>query len=193
MLRQIFDLTTRLSAISRYSQTHLIKSESVLEHTGFVAISALLIATSLDVDINYGMLLKKALVHDIDELATGDIPSPTKYANRKIQEAICEIEEENMKDISVKLYGDHSLYDVWRHAKDSSIEGQIIRLCDILAVLHKVHLEVVVYRNNTIFDHLRNVEKGLKAFKEGTNVEGLRKICDQAFHLVYEIKVKVDA
>lgn len=153
-LLEIFDINYKMSALTRYSQTHLVKEESVLEHTGFVCSMAYYIGMVLvkeNVPLNIGVLLSKAVVHDMDEIITGDIPRPTKYYNEGVRGALQEIEDANMLKISAEVELESIFYD-WKKAKDGK-EGLIVAICDSLAVVYKVYYEVIMFGNMTIADH----------------------------------------
>ena len=89
---KLFSISQSMSAIKRYSQLHLLKSESVMEHTGFVCLFAYILCEKINSvsdeedKLNIGIALEKAVIHDIDEVVTGDIPRPTKYYSKKSSE-----------------------------------------------------------------------------------------------------------
>ena len=164
---EIFEINYKMSALSRFSQTHLIKEESVLEHTGFVCMMAYYIGNKMIIEgkqLNIGTLLCKAVSHDIDEIITGDIPRPTKYYNEGIRESIQLIEEENMKKIATEMDLQY-FYDDWASAK-SGPEGYIVALCDGLAILYKVYYEAVKFGNKTIVDHFVHIPEFLDNMEE---------------------------
>lgn len=159
-IKLFFDMSIKISSIKRYSQIHLSKEESVLEHTGFVVMLSHFIGSSID-NIDIGLLLTKAVVHDIDEIVTGDIPYTTKYANSRITEEIKKVESDNMIKISKDIYGNDSAYMNWLNAKDDTNEGKIVKLSDILAVLFKIYFEHSNYGNIIISEHSVSVKTRL--------------------------------
>lgn len=157
-LLEIFEINYKMAALSRFSQTHLIREESVLEHTGFICMMSYYIGNKLIIEgksLNMGVLMCKAVAHDMDEIITGDIPRPTKYYNEGIREAIYEIEEDNMRKISKTMELDYMFND-WVDAKRGN-EGLIVALCDGLAILYKVHYEAIKFGNKTIIDHFKHI------------------------------------
>ena len=162
-LFQFFDISMRMSSLKRYSQTHLMKEESVLEHTGFVCLMCYFIGLHLKregININMGPLLSKAVVHDMDEIITGDIPRPTKYS-QGVLGAIREIEAENMEKIATELKLPELYYD-WENAKDTGeMEGYIVSLCDSYAVLYKGYQEVVMFGNKLMLNNLTTIKKNI--------------------------------
>jgi len=167
-LLEIFEINYKMSALSRFSQTHLVKEESVLEHTGFVCMMSYYIGNKLiteDKDVDIGILMCKAVAKDIDEIVTGDIPRPTKYYNIGITEAIKEIEDSNMKKIANKMELEY-MYEDWSTAKDGK-EGCIVALCDGLAILYKVYYEAIMFSNRTIIDHFKHIPRFLDKIEGG--------------------------
>ncbi len=155
MIKQYFTYLNRMSAVTRYSQTHLLKPESVLEHIGFSTSICYLIGHQLKEQgyyFDFGVLLAKAVVHDSEEISIGDIPRPTKHANETIEKALEELENEEMSNLSVNLTGGFSMSNLWSKAKEGP-EGFIVQLADSLAVICKVYQECEL-GNRTILDHL---------------------------------------
>lgn len=155
MIKQYFEYLKKMSAINRYSQTHLLKPESVLEHIGFSTSICYLIGSNLVENgyyIDMSLLLKKAVVHDSEEISTGDIPRPTKHANETIKKALKDLGSEVMVNLSANLTGGLSMSNLWASAKEGP-EGFIVQLADSLAVICKVQQECEL-GNRTIIDHL---------------------------------------
>lgn len=70
----------RLMQVKRYGIFHMNRDQSVAEHSFNVAMIALeLIEDEDDEDVNlYIRVMSYALFHDMDEVLSGDIPSPFK-------------------------------------------------------------------------------------------------------------------
>ena len=72
---KLFSISQGMSSIRRYSGVHLLKEESVMEHTGFVCLFTYFICEKLNHEcepehlINTGLALEKSVVHDMDEIA----------------------------------------------------------------------------------------------------------------------------
>lgn len=159
-------LTRDTAVVARYSQAHLNRPENVLEHTGFVCVMCMLIGLDHG-DVDMGELMIKATVHDLEESKIGDIANPVKYANPQILKELKKIGKKAMSDISNET-GIYALYDYWESSKDDSIEGKIVKLADVLAVLAKIHEEVVLYSNTSFLDYANNT---LKFFREQLAIE----------------------
>lgn len=136
-MKSIFENLTKLNRVGRYSQEHLNRAENVLEHSGFTALFCLLCNRKYNFGFGEGVLLRRALLHDFDEIVTGDIPRPTKYFSDEIKEALDEVSEDFIVDNldPLRLGQDFFL------AKDGEI-GQLVKLADFAAVAWKISEEI---------------------------------------------------
>ena len=148
LIRQ-FEMMNQLAAVGRFSRDHMLKRESVLEHIGFVCLFSVFLGKKIEegstIKLDFGSLLTRAALHDIDEVIFGDIPRTTKYFSKEIS-AQFKIEEKKAilhleKWLGVQFFED------WAEAKDSSIEGKIVALADLAAVVYKLWSEVSLYGN----------------------------------------------
>ena len=157
---KLFSISQSMASITRYSQIHLLKPESVLEHTGFVCLFSYMLAEEMnskcDDKIDMGCLLKKAVVHDMDEVVTGDIPRPTKYFNKESQAAFEKIAENGMAQIIDELDVGHlpekervEIFSNWLNSK-SGPEGAVISMADLAAVVFKIWDEVILLGNKKL-------------------------------------------
>lgn len=81
-MENIFNIRERdLAFVPRWTITRNIRSRNVAEHSFFVALWALRIAEYAEMELKEQLyLVRLALVHDVEEVITGDIPSPFKSA-----------------------------------------------------------------------------------------------------------------
>ena len=149
--------------MDRFSQTKLVNPESVLEHHGWVAFTAFALAHKLN-GFSEGFdlyeILARAIVHDVDEVGTGDIPRPTKYANDTVHSEINMIATAYVHNLTEEL-GLPELKTHWANAKRDR-SGAVIALCDGLSVLFKVWQEAVLFGNLSIIDHAGPVREMLE-------------------------------
>lgn len=156
---KIFELIDSMSCLTRWSQAHCTKKESVLEHTAFVTMYAYYLCCKHDIENKEDTLIK-AIVHDIDEIVTGDIPHPTKYNNKRIREEIEIIEQKAAHEISRLLF-QNNMYDNWRKAKDlSSDSGCIVAISDCASVIYKIWQEINI-GNKSFLKFIPNVKNAL--------------------------------
>lgn len=168
----IFNPLLNLSNKGRYSGTYLAKPENTSDHIAQVGFYALLIGNEVNVrcrragvlfkplwmsdsdepellQVDLSLLALKALVHDVDELSSADIPRTTKYSSDSMRELFHEMETRTVKDVSIK-YDFPQLFRVWQTAKSDGIEGYIIKISDLLTVVHKTVEEVNVLGNKNM-------------------------------------------
>lgn len=67
-----------LSFVPRWGVLRRVRSQSVAEHSYYVAIYSTHLADMVGWNGDRGLLLRAALAHDMPEAATGDIPGPAK-------------------------------------------------------------------------------------------------------------------
>jgi 5'-deoxynucleotidase YfbR-like HD superfamily hydrolase len=137
---KVFDFINDLSCTRRWSQAHCLKNESVLEHTAFVAVYSLYLCKKYNIEAE--AVLEKALVHDMEEVIIGDIPSVTKY---KDEDLLCHIKSAEIDaaiEISDTIFYSQ-MFTSWSNAKNlSTLSGQIIAVADCAAVVYKIWQEV---------------------------------------------------
>lgn len=139
---------SRVRNVIRFSNSTRIKDESVAEHTYFAAYYALILAHELsakeDVKIDMGLLLTRALVHDLDEAVTGDFIRHFKYQDEELHEKLDKASDEIMKvafdSTSDSLSG---LHHEWKSSKaPNTVEGDLMAFADFLSVLSYVMNEI---------------------------------------------------
>lgn len=88
-------------------------------------------------DINVELSVKRALLHDIEESHSGDFIRTFKHSDPALCKAIDQASEKFakslLKEASPKTY--KVLYDLWKHAKDQTLEGMLTEFADFLSVL----------------------------------------------------------
>lgn len=136
-----------LSSVNRFSQYRLINPESVLEHSGMVALTTLMLLDKLDIDCAHTRLeaLEYALCHDVDEILTGDIPMPTKYSRPEVTALINDIAKLNAMNVD-------KIYDVmlYQHSKAQDHVKVIVKFADVLAVFYKCYQEIELFGNKSL-------------------------------------------
>lgn len=94
---QFFAMLSRMKYINRWGLMRNTIKENISEHSLDVAIIAHALAVIKNKrfggNINPERVALLAIFHDTTEIITGDLPTPIKYYNPKINEAYKEIEE----------------------------------------------------------------------------------------------------
>lgn len=149
-VQHLLELLQQFTNITRYSRDHMVQRENDMEHTGFVVLFCYIIALKLK-DKGYvldmGALLSKAAIHDFEEVMTGDIIRTTKHANPDIRKAVKGIEASAI--IHTQTFLGVDFHATWQTAKGIDLEGELVALADIAAVVYKCMVEISMYGNRS--------------------------------------------
>lgn len=176
MISQVLTLSHRLSSIDRFTMEKLFSRESVLEHVGMVALFTLALTVELNArgaDVDQAKALARAICHDLDEIVTGDVARPTKYANRRSVLMFGELSQLAIAKVANDLvHGDLEKFSdaVREHftlAKTNDREGAVVALADILAVVAKVRDEVVLRGNRGMVRQAHTARRQLVEYRDG--------------------------
>lgn len=150
LLKQVlFNPAMNMTAVQRYGCTRLAEPENLAVHVAEASMMSYIIASklkSLGQEVNIGLLLEKCLVHDIDEVITGDIVRNLKYATPEIHEGIEKVACSAVNKVSELIEGATELTVTWERSK-LGVEGLILKLVDMLCVVRKAMTEVELYNN----------------------------------------------
>lgn len=181
-IHKIFAAASSLSSIQRYSQTFLTKGENVLEHTGFVVMFCYFVGKYLiskGIEINMGLLLSKAFIHDIDEIITGDVPRPTKYFSTESISIFKKMEQIGTRLFLEDLVDDEeileSIYSDWESSK-SGVEGGIVKLADFASVIYKSWEEQAKLGNKSLSSHIIKTTDSLSKFDEPKELSEIKQL-----------------
>jgi putative hydrolase of HD superfamily len=109
--------------------------ESVADHSYAVAVVALLLTDALRASgevVDGERVLRLALVHDIAEARTGDMPMPSK--TEAAARALAQVEEQAARELLPQ-----ALLEAWREAQEAvSLEARIVKAADKLQMMIKV-------------------------------------------------------
>ncbi len=143
-------LNRNLAHVRRFNNRPMTFGESVAEHSYYVAHFVQLICFLLEkkkIKIDSKKTIAMALIHDSEEGFSGDILNPFKHFNKKIADAIHEVNKETIhlmfedlpKDISGNFIG------LWQEEqKRESIESQVVKVADSLSLISKCYEEIEV-------------------------------------------------
>lgn len=145
-----------LMDLKRYQNLYVFKRRSVAEHSWSVAkISQSLAHLEVDKfgnEVDYGLLLQKAICHDELEILTGDILSHTKRKTKAMRRAVDSLETQVYKD----EYSKNLLPSEWNaryipltlEAKDESFEGAILAAADVIDTIFEAVDEIKLGNRN---------------------------------------------
>lgn len=194
-----FNPLSRMNEIYRYSSVYQETQESLSEHITEVSSMSYLIGGYLNNEykeqIDIGILLEKCLLHDADEVITGDIPRNTKYADREVHHRLNKVAKRSV-DLIQNMIG-FDILKVWSESKEGK-EGFIVKIVDMLCVARKCITEIEL-RSNLSFlkvvseleSHLSNIQSSSR-FSEFSEESGefLKNLVVQAKDEITTIRVK---
>jgi hypothetical protein len=122
----------RASGVTRWHIVRTVRPQSLAEHTFDVVMIARAVAKIAGYD-DYE-IIKAALLHDLDEIITGDIPTPTKIRARS-----------NGWELN-------DLYKTVTGRELSPDESLIVQLSDKMADLHWLWLHAIGPHSNRVYE-----------------------------------------
>ena len=96
------ELIIRAGHVKRWHLVPMSVTQTIAEHQYNVAMLCMLIHPQPDFDTN--IAARWALIHDLPEVVTGDVPTHVKAANPELKSLLGEIESEAMPDTWNQLH-----------------------------------------------------------------------------------------
>ncbi len=138
----------KLNNIGRWANEFLHQRASVAEHSFLVAQLAQLLGFIEESNgnvVNWKVLYRKALNHDLPEAVMGDVISTTKNINKSVKETLEDVERKLVEDELLASIEPH-YRELYREAifdgKDDSLEGMILSAADNIDALLECVLEI---------------------------------------------------
>lgn len=162
-----YALLFRMKNITRWGLMYNTRSENLSEHSMECAVLAhalaLIANQKFGKKISSERVLSAALFHDMNEVLTGDLPTPVKYYNESIKDSYKEIERISL-DKMLSLLDEDMRASYEELLTLSSEEERIVKGADKLCAYIKCLQELD--RGNTEFSSARIAnEEGLRALK----------------------------
>lgn len=142
-MNKYFTAVNRLDNIKRYSAYRVNQVQNVSSHSFKVAAIALYIAkqdTQFTSD-QMEELLMKAILHDLPEAFTGDIPRPVKKDNENMEEVLKAIEHRIVKTIVEEAQLPKEFKNAMEYCKDGET-GEVVTLADLIDCFIYLTLEI---------------------------------------------------
>lgn len=169
-----------LAHVVRFSSTPQHFPESVAEHSFYTAYYVSLLCDILekvDVAVNRERALTMALIHDTEEMFSGDILNPFKHYSLDVKAAIQKVNEEVIPQMYEGLPEDmqEKYIAIWNEeSKGESMEAQVVKIADRLSLLTKCKEEVKV--GNDFFE---KIYEGQLKYLRSFDTPWWQKIKDQ--------------
>ena len=150
-VKQFLDYILNLDLIERWGGSFNLIPDNDATHSFRVAALSLFLGhlekEKYNQPINIFSLLAKSIMHDVIESVSGDVASPIKKSSFEIKEAFIRFEQEVGKKMVSQLpsFMHEQLNHFLVHAKDDTVEGELVDIADKLDALIKSNLEM---RNN---------------------------------------------
>lgn len=143
MVSNFFAMISRMKFIERWSLMRNSRPENLSEHSLEVAMLAHALAVISNERLGNNLNAERAaligIYHDATEIITGDMPTPIKYFNKKIQGAYKEVE----KDAAEKLHGmlpdylKNSFEGIFFHSEEDTYLRKLVKAADKISALIK--------------------------------------------------------
>ncbi len=132
----------RVNYVYRYSALPVLNRENVAEHSWWTAMIAMSIAVEIDRPDLAWEVGVRGLVHDIEEIGTGDLVREAKYFDKKMRADFRRVEEAFADRLFGKLdRTGEFLKMIWKDSKGPDLPGQIVALADLFCVIAYVRWE----------------------------------------------------
>ncbi len=165
-----FILNRRLAQIKRYHATPLHQNETVAEHSFYVAMIARSLCGLLEesgTKVNTLEVVDKALIHDIEEMFSGDIIQPFKHANPRLKKLIGELNTKFVEKAFEGLPKQMAAHfkNLWaEYHEGRELEDKIVKVADILSLIAYC-LEQIKLGNTYMVEILNNGVRLIKNYK----------------------------
>lgn len=143
--------TNRARFVERYGSFPHIHQENVAEHSFYVALYSLMLWHETDGIAELGIVLSRALMHDIEESVTGDMLRAVKYSSKEMKKSMDDAGSRLLRTLlqhmmanagdSREDYANAHMHESWAFAKNDTNEGAIVATADLLCVVSYAHIE----------------------------------------------------
>ncbi|MFH1188829.1 MAG: YfbR-like 5'-deoxynucleotidase [bacterium] len=162
--KSLFDhiLNRGLAHVVRFNSNPQHFSESVAEHSFYVTYFTTIIVhllESIEENIDSERAMMIALIHDMEEMFSGDILTPFKHHNKHVSEAIKKVNEEMIPEAFDGLPDalKQKFVTLWMEdARQETKEACVVKIADKLALISKCYEEIKA--GNTFFEPIYKKE-----------------------------------
>lgn len=160
-------LALRQRLINRWSLMHCQQRETVLEHSAVVALLALLageIAQAQGEQVDLGIMMGHAIVHDVTEVLTGDVVTPVKKASATLAAEFSALEE-SAQDKILNTLPQWLVNRVRDYFQPGGYEQALVKGCDVYAAYLKCKMEVAAGNGVEFLDALEQISAVMESIK----------------------------
>ena len=142
-MNQFFAMMSRMKYIDRWALMRNARQETISEHSMEVSMLAHALAVIGNKRLGKNYNVEKAaligLFHDANEIITGDMPTPVKYANDRIKEAYKEVEKVACEKLLFMLPDDmrESYYSIFFQKEEDADLWKLVKGADKLSAYIK--------------------------------------------------------
>lgn len=167
MSYNFFAMHSRMKYINRWALMRNTQSENISEHSNDVAVIAHALAVISNLRFGRNLNAEKAaflgLYHDMNEIITGDMPTPVKYHSSGMREAFAKVEDMASERLLSMLPED--MRDYYRSAFFQAPEDEylwkIVKAADKISALIKC-IEEQKAGNNEFGKALESTKKSIE-------------------------------
>lgn len=159
MKKFIDEVLIPLHHTERFGPYPTTDSKSIAAHSFDVALLSYLFAVEIE-DADEDLVLRRALVHDLEEAETGDIPRFVKHNNSELKSKLEAVEADIVSSQLELLEESGTLAEDWKNAKEDSLEGQIVKSADIICAILDYHTEAQL--GNELLGGYADIDDGIE-------------------------------
>lgn len=182
----------RLRYVIRFSTCYRAHDESVAEHCFYVAFFCAQIIDWVHLhcprlDVNEALVLRRALMHDLEEARSGDFPRPFKHSSAELKSHLDAAGAIALQKTVRPLWSNYASRveywtREWEFAKDTTLEGRILEFADFLSCLSYL-LQEMQGSNRTVGEHVESMKSYVSVFASEA-FKFVRPLVDQAIELL---------
>ena len=174
LLPEVRNKLQRLSNLKRFNYRVRIHEESVAEHSFYVALYSLAICEQLCLnnDITF-MVVSKALIHDVCEIHTSDIPYPVKKEFPEIKHMLDIYENSFLRNYFSEIFRRNDKFST----RDKELVECVVKMADILSCWQFSEVEIG-FGNSKYFGEIEDDsrERLKKQFEKLKQLLGIERI-----------------
>lgn len=158
----------KMSDLVRYNGRFRLKDESIAEHSFYVAYNVIEICKQYNLSDNIkSKALEYAVIHDIPEVYTSDLPYPIKRDNEDLSVILEKVELKYMEESMP------TMYDAFLELQSNkeSIEHIVLKLADTISVVQYTAREITLGNRSEEMkdiheDSIERVEKFIEKLEQ---------------------------